>query len=60
MTNEEVFREWLYVAKLDGADIAEHDYDYWRESARFQSFLLGYRLRELGIAMTASMEEISR
>lgn len=60
MTNEEVFREWLYVAKLDSIDIAEHDYAYWRESARFQSFLLGYRLRESVIAMTASMEEISR
>ena len=58
MTNEEVFREWLHIAKLDGTDLAEHDYDYWRESARFQSFLLCYRLRDLGIAITASMEEV--
>lgn len=58
MTDEEVFREFLNVAKLDNIDLTEHDYDYLRESARFQSFLLCYRLRDLGIAMTASMEEV--
>lgn len=58
MTDEEVFREFLNVAKLDDIDLTEHDYDYLRESARFQSFLLGYRLRDLGIAITASMEEV--
>lgn len=60
MTNEEVFRKWLHIVKLDGIDLAEHDYDYWRESAQFQSFLLCYRLRDLGITMTALMEEVSR
>lgn len=60
MTNEEVFREWLHVAKLDGIDIAEHDYAYWRESAQFQEFLLCYRLHELGVAITASVRELCR
>jgi hypothetical protein len=58
MTDEEVFREFLNVAKLDDIDLTERDYDYLRESARFQSFLLCYRLRDLGIAITASMEEV--
>lgn len=58
MTDEEIFKEWLKVIKVDDIDSAV--YDGLKESARFQSFLLGYRLRELGIAMTGSMEELSR
>jgi hypothetical protein len=40
MTDEEVFREWLHVTKLGYNDLTEHDYDYLRESAQFQEFLL--------------------
>jgi hypothetical protein len=60
MTDEEVFREWLHVTKLGYNDLTEHDYDYLRESAQFQEFLLCYRLHELGIAITASVRELCR
>jgi hypothetical protein len=60
MTDEEVFREWLNVLKVDDNDLVEHDYDCLRESAQFQEFLLCYRLRKLGIAITASVRELCR
>jgi hypothetical protein len=60
MTDEEVFREFLNVTKLDDIDLTEHDYDYLRESAQFQEFLLCYRLHELGVAITASVRELCR
>jgi hypothetical protein len=60
MTDEEVFREWLHVTKLGYNDLTEHDYDYLRESAQFQEFLLCYRLHELGVAITASVRELCR
>jgi hypothetical protein len=60
MTDEEVFREFLNVAKLDDIDLTEHEYDCLRESARFQEFLLCYRLHELGVAITVSVRELCR
>lgn len=58
MTDEEIFKEWLKVIKVDDIDSAV--YDDLKENAQFQEFLLCYRLHELGVAITASVRELCR
>lgn len=58
MTDEEIFKEWLKVIKVD--DINSAVYDGLRESAPFQEFLLCYRLHELSVTITASVHELCR
>jgi hypothetical protein len=53
MNEEELFLEWLKSNNLDDAD--ESEYDYWRNSAQFQSYLLVYYFNELGISLAESV-----
>ena len=56
--NEELFLEWLKITKMD--DIDPSEYDYLKESAQFQEFLLCYRFNKLGVAITVSVRELCR
>lgn len=56
MNEEELFLEWLKINKMD--DIDPSEYDYWRSSAQFQGYLLGYAFNEIGISLVESIQPI--
>lgn len=53
MNEEELFLKWLKINKMD--DIDPSEYDYWRNSAQFQAFSLGYSLNELSFSLAESI-----
>lgn len=56
MNEEELFLEWMKDNNLD--DIDKSEYGYWRESAQFQAYLLGYYVNEMVLSLSESMRKI--